>query len=620
MEADSASDPPSTRAATGAREGTTSGSLFRRPLKPLKPQQGKTQETPPIRYVVKEDGDGPYIACLEAPEAKVRVERGLSVTISAARKYPAGTIFLDGAAQGEPFLDLDKQIYNLDHHEGCVRPFTLAACEQALVLVYRGMDLRDRPWTIWANEPDLDTILAIWVLLNSMHLIDKESPIRDAVVPLVRLEGAIDAHGLEFKDLAGLSAVRMESSFRKLEVLRGKELELKRDNRWDDADLLQYLTEQLQAVDEMVYPEGFFEAFRGIEELAKVELAGNRIAVVCRSDCGIYELETDLKRLYGKRLGIIIQQKSETAYTLRQVDPFLAVSLEAAYRKLNVLDPAVEAGNRNNRWGGSGDIGGSPRTTGTALSPIDIAEILRLAYRRPGVIERLKSVGLAILVSAVAMLAGWSGALWEAFDPRLAGRWMTLHPLRFTTISLVAAGVLLAVLAGRRQRRLYGLQLPEGRRWLWMSPVVIGGAVAGGVWAPPMSNAADPTAGVSIFAHWLLVLLLPLLGELTFRGLAHGVLVRDFSIQHSTGRWFVSLPVIVSTVLYAGWTLACWPFFGNPASLLWPGWAGLTVPLGAMVAALGLGMARERSGSLIAALVLHLSGVGVALLLVSFFA
>ena len=151
-----------------------------------------------------------------------------------------------------------------------------------------------------------------------------------------------------------------------------------------------------------------------------------------------------------------------------------------------------------------------------------------------------------------------------------------------------------------------------------MSPVVVAGAVAGGVWAPPMANAADPTAGVGILAQWLLVLLLPLTGELIFRGLAHGVLVRDFSIQHSTGRWFLSLPVIVSTVLYSGWTLACWPFFGTPATILWPDWAGLTVPLGVIIAAMGLGMARERSGSLLAALVLHLTGVGVALLLVSF--
>jgi hypothetical protein len=42
----------------------------------------------------------------------------------------------------EPFMDLEKQIYNFDHHEGCKRPFTLSTCEQVLVMILKGMDLR----------------------------------------------------------------------------------------------------------------------------------------------------------------------------------------------------------------------------------------------------------------------------------------------------------------------------------------------------------------------------------------------------------------------------------------------------------------------------------------------
>ncbi len=582
------------------------GGLFRRPVKPLKP--AATGELP-NRYPIKEDAGGRYLSCLEAPEVRVRLERRQSVSASAARKAPEGTIFVDGAAQGEPFLDLERRVYNLDHHEGCVRPFTLAACEQALVLVCRGLDLRERPWTVIANEPDLDTVMAIWVLVNSMHLKAHESPIRRVVIPLVRLEGLIDVHGLEFRELTGFPEGVLSETFQKLERLREREKALKGANRWHEADPLDYLVEQLRELDGMVYPPDFFEAFPGFEELAKVELTDHKIAIVCRCECGIYELEKDLKRLYGPRLGVIVLQKDERTYTLRQVDPFLPVNLEAAYRKLNVLDPAAESGGAANRWGGSGEIGGSPRQSGTDLKPGDIAEACRLAYRRPPLKERLVAIGFAALAAAGGVGAGWlaiSGLL-----PGLPDDGLRVGAPSFLAGSLAAALVLLLALAHRRRRRLYGLQLPEGRDWLFVAPAVVLGALAGGVWAlAPAASAALPGAVV-----WLVLAAGPLAAELLFRGAVHGILSRVFRVQHSSGRWLVSWPVVISAVLFAAATWGLSAALPVPLGRLWPAQAVLLVPLGALVAGLALGVARERSGSLLASLALHYVGILAVLLL-----
>ena len=120
----------------------------------------------------------------------IRVDRDLSLTAGAARKADEGTIFLDGVAQSEPFMDLERRVYNLDHHEGCLRNFTLSTCEQALVLVARGLDLREKPWQVYTNDPDLDVVLAVWVLCNSMHLQAEDSAIRNSVVPLVNVAPA----------------------------------------------------------------------------------------------------------------------------------------------------------------------------------------------------------------------------------------------------------------------------------------------------------------------------------------------------------------------------------------------------------------------------------------------
>ncbi len=613
MEADSLSElslspQDSTRE---RRRAPAPGGLFRRPLRPLKPR-GLAAREAPQRYSIRDDEEGRFLMCLEAPEVKVRVDRNFSVTASAARRYPSGTIFLDGAAQGEPFLDLERQVYNLDHHEGCVRPFTLSACEQALVLVFRGLDLRERPWTLYANEPDLDTVLAIWVLLNSTHLNSGNPSIRREVVSMVRLEGLIDSHGLEYREFAGYPEDYLEEVYGKLERLREEEKELKNGDRWGQTDALEYTASVLQTVDSEVYPEGFFETFRGVEELAKCELTNNRIAVVCRADCGIYELEKDLKRLYGKRLGVMIQQKSPKTYTLRQVDPFLRVDLDAAYRKLNVLDPAVESGSSANRWGGSSEIGGSPRQTGTALGPVDIAEACRLAYRRPTVFERLGSVGLAALCSALAMLAGWLAVIWGQFDLSQAAGLFPWRRLDFALVALAVSLVLLISLVGKRRRRVFGLQFPEGRGWMFMAPPVMLASLAGGVWALPMRSVAGATVPPPGVESVLALLAFPLLAEVLFRGVVHGLLVRNFSIQYSTGRWFLSWPVALSAIFYAAWSLSIWGYLAMPLAAVWPIRVEVVVPLALLVNGVALGMARERSGSLPASVLLHYLGVATA--------
>ncbi|NIA01528.1 MAG: hypothetical protein GWO83_00100 [Bacteroidia bacterium] len=249
----------SSRSQREGEDGPQTAGFFHRPIRPVKPRQ-KTSFEVPDRYVIRDDEAGPYLSCLEAPELMVRVDRDLSLTAGAARKADEGTIFLDGVAQGEPFMDLERRVYNLDHHEGCVRHFTLSTCEQALVLVARGLDLREKPWQVYANDPDLDVVLAVWVLCNSMHLQAQDSLVRSAVVPLVRLEGLIDSHGLELYELSGYPRQMVDEITGSLESLRETEVRLKAESEWEATDLLKYLRDQLHLIDEMVYPADFFEA------------------------------------------------------------------------------------------------------------------------------------------------------------------------------------------------------------------------------------------------------------------------------------------------------------------------------------------------------------------------
>lgn len=558
----------------------------------------------PMRYVVREEENERYLTCREAPEIRVFIDASQSVSESTARRAPEGTIFLDGAARGAPFIDAERRVFNLDHHEGCVRGFTVATCEQALVLVLRGLDMGGQPWTIRASAPDLDAVLAVWVLLNAMHLGEAGSLPRERIIPLVRLESVIDAHGLAMRELAGLPAGIASDTAAALDALRKRELELKEAGPWDGLDPLSYTGELLASVDRLIYPPGFFEEVGQVEVAARFPIGRQRVGLVCRSEEGIYEVEKRLKRLYGKRLGLIALEREPGAFTLRQVDPFLPIDLETVYEELNVLDPAVVGGGKGNRWGGSGEIGGSPRETGTRLSPKEIAEACGRAYRKPSRVERAAAAGVA-----TAAVAGCLGAAWLAmvaaaklFPTRLAA------PL-VAFVAVVLAGSTVALLApARRRPRLFGLQLPRGRDWLYPAPLALVGALAGGVWGP-VAGRWEVAPGLFV----LLALTLPAGAELLFRGLAHGILGRRFRIGHAGGHWFLSSPAAVSALLYA--TTGVWVQatvrgleLSSPVAFLLP-FSGL------LLFGLVAGLVRERAGSLVAPYLLHLAMLAACLAL-----
>src|SRR4029450_4626015 len=126
----------------------------------LYPQNGSpgertTKSAVPTRYRIRDDVKGRTLTCVEAPTVTVRAERGFVVTAAQARNYRAGAIFLDCAAQGGPFVEVQKEVESIAHHERCLRPFTLATCDQAMVLIRRVVDLRKRDWTVFANDGDL---------------------------------------------------------------------------------------------------------------------------------------------------------------------------------------------------------------------------------------------------------------------------------------------------------------------------------------------------------------------------------------------------------------------------------------------------------------------------------
>lgn len=329
------------------------------------------------RYrVVVRDGQK-IVVSGNAPNVELFVERGLTVDHAGRKRFGPQTIFLDGVYAGPPFCDNETRHYSLDHHAGVVRGFTLATCEQAAVMLLQGLPLSTGKWSLWINDPDLDSMLAAWVLMNHVELLNDDRRLLREAMPVIRLEGTIDAHGTDRELLAGLSGEAYASAKAQVDLLMEEEGRLKRSREWMKTDWAEYACDQLERMDRELLPEGAIDELLEIQEAGRAILFNDRIAVLLESTMGIYAVEERLKERYGASLGVIVLRIEDERYTLRLVDAFLPKNLEAVYKALNKIDPRARTkGTNPNAWGGSGDIGGSPRATGTGLNGEQILHVL----------------------------------------------------------------------------------------------------------------------------------------------------------------------------------------------------------------------------------------------------
>jgi hypothetical protein len=570
----------------------------------------------PERYSIKSNGDERVLICLEAPNLNVHIEPGLVINASMARKSPSGTIFLDGVAQCEPFMDHERQVYNLDHHEGCVRAFTLATCEQTLVMYMKGLDLRGREWHIFANDPDLDAILAIWILLNHGRIGRQDNTQRRILFALVRYEGIVDALGLELKELSALPSELMRKIQRVVDHLRSDEIALKKEGRWEKTDFLTHTVSILHKIDQIFFKPSDFADYKGIEELARIDLTDKRIAAVVEADMGIYEIEPHLNKLYGNRLGVVFLKKGETSYTARQMDLFMPINLEDIYERLNFVDPAVKCRTHANKWGGATDIGGSPRDTGTMLTPLEIAQTCRDAVHRLGFGQQAYRfgitaalIGLIVLCSQIIRLY-WAPAQWLD-NPDLHALWL-LPDSGFLLILAIGTILSLIFIAYCRPWQ-YGLIRPLGNTWWFILPVVLAAGFFGGVWVPESLQTGQQWTVITLLG----ILGLPIITELLFRSLGHGLLTQGAKIQRNDTRWFLSWPIAGSTIIYIVFVLFLSIINSADITAIQP--VRLAISLAsAAVFGLSLGMVRERSQSVFPSVLFHVLAAVVTFVISQF--
>lgn len=552
----------------------------------------------PDRYEVRQRDGETHLLCEEAPGVTVRIDRRYAFTEAEARKLGDQVILLDGAGQFAPTVDDANHLYNLDHHQDCLRAFTLATCEQALILVLKGLRLDKGDWNLYANEPDLDTVFALWVLLNYRRVRTLTPAQRDAIVPLLRLEGSIDANGLEIAAHCGLPQKVLEVEKQRLDALHAREMEVKQSGQWGAVDLAEYTRDMLLAIDQYVYKASDFLDYTSVEEVyGHVDIGADHVAVICRDGTGIYEVERRLKKVWGDRLGLIALENDPGQMTLRRTADLVGIVLTDAYEKLNLLDPEVDGRPPEKRWGGSDEIGGSPRPTGTALTPREIGNILKITFQPVSRWQHLQRFATAALWTAGLFLA----ALVTVFGWR--------HLVTRPQVPMDAAGEL-ALAAGVLGCASWLLTRKLSSGWTWLFgwrrpaswggwplaiPILLGG-VFGGAWVPRLVDPEPYNLALACGAAGVGALAV----ALAFTGLVHGLLILDNRVQSVIGPWFLSRPAVTAGVLQAAVTTAAASLWIAPS--LATGVDRITqlalTGLAAFVCGLAMAMLRERTLSL----------------------
>ncbi len=311
------------RAAERARAATRTGVRTR--------HAGRLADMPPFTAAL--------MSSPNPPSASIQVvfEQGRTWTLA---ELPPCSIALDGAVRGAAF-DNDARRYSFDHHDGVLRHIALATCEQVRDALLVGLD--PTGFTVFVNDVDGDTIVAVWLLLHPARL---RGPEGARVRALVDAVGRVDALGpavgpaLPLHRALGVPAGTAQS----VAVLHERLAVL--DAWWGSGaahDAVVEATAPPRADADAVWLDASGDVVRG------------RVAGMA----GLYAVAD---------VGVLGEPAADgtTAYTIGKRSEFVAYDVGAFLARMNAREPG---------WGGGSTVGGAPRLPGGQRSRLSFDDV-----------------------------------------------------------------------------------------------------------------------------------------------------------------------------------------------------------------------------------------------------
>jgi hypothetical protein len=288
------------------------------------------------------------------------------------------SIALDGYVKGGPWFDKKGPRANFNHHEDVDRMATRSTCGQVYLAIWSGLFLqfhnkRGHHAHVYVNDCDEDVCMA-WFLLLHGDLAEQKKKNKDKIDPevyrrlyrLVTMEDNLDTTSGAYclpTDYPVLREVNWVfdpyQQFRLSGGLRDRDAQQFREI----IDIICGRAMQyIKGHGEIVELDMRFEVVGGGPNWSMVKKIG------AQARTGMFE--------QGIHAYITVAQRGEERcwdYSLGRTSVFVDFDLLHAYRRLNKAEDLL--GNPD-YWGGGNTTGGSPRVSGSKLSPAQVEEII----------------------------------------------------------------------------------------------------------------------------------------------------------------------------------------------------------------------------------------------------
>lgn len=282
------------------------------------------------------------------------LSRGTTIDFTS---LPANSIALDGYVQG-PAIDLGQNKFSFDHHAGCIRHVTSATCKQVLDALLLGFE--PDGMTVYVNDVDGDTALAVWLLLHS----DKVQDLN--VRELVETVGTMDALGPAYPVLNR----ELGKMFHKGAMLA--EREARKSKSYATCDLDELLHTCLSGIDRLLSGERF-PLPPETDQHYTISHQGHGFVMI-RTDENIFD------SLYreGINRGIMYQTQPDgsIAYTIAKKSEFVPYFPVGPQTEQGTILHALNE--REPGWGGGTTVGGAPRNPDGSRSQLSADEVFSI--------------------------------------------------------------------------------------------------------------------------------------------------------------------------------------------------------------------------------------------------
>ncbi len=294
---------------------------------------------------------------------------------------PRFSIALDGIVNGPTKRIVHKNgpYVNFDHHTGADRVSTRSTSEQVHIEINLGLFQTFRhngipTANIFINDIDEDVCLAVWLLQNHERVVKHAEP---AINRLVYCEDRLDATAGAYP--FGDTAMRRKMAwiFEPYQVARfqGRLRSMKAPELMAILEAVQArITAYSLGKSHEIAMEGQFAGVGGGKGWSMVVENGPA------SRMAMYAAGVDAFVAYlGQR------KDGNHDYAIGRRSVWIPFPVQTLFTELNKAEPNTivqsepeNIGNASpsNGWGGSNTIGGSPRETGSTLSPARVAEVI----------------------------------------------------------------------------------------------------------------------------------------------------------------------------------------------------------------------------------------------------